>query len=129
MSEQRVKNLSASIRQRLLNLARARDEDFQLTLTRFGLERFLYRLSRSGHSDEFLLKGAMLLSVWSEEVYRPTRDLDLAGSGDSSPDHIRELFDDVCRIDVEPDGLEFPPESIRVHKIRKPRGLRHRLLC
>lgn len=56
MSERRVKNLSASIRQRLLNLARARDEDFQLTLTRFGLERLLYRLSRSRHADRFLLK-------------------------------------------------------------------------
>ncbi len=130
MSGRRVKNLSASIRQRLLNLARARDEDFQLTLTRFGLERLLYRLSRSRHADRFLLKGAMLFSVWSEEVYRPSRDLDLAGSGDSNPDHIRELFDDVCRIDVEPDGLEFPPESIRVHKIREPSeymGVRVRL--
>ena len=108
MSERRVKNLSASIRQRLLNLARARDEDFQLTLTRFGLERLLYRLSRSAYADQFLLKGAMLFSVWSKEVYRPTRDLDLAGSGDSSLDHIRELFEDVCRIAVEPDGLELP---------------------
>ena len=130
MSERRLKNLSASIRQRLLNLARARDEDFQLTLTRFGLERLLYRLSRSAYADQFLLKGAMLFSVWSKEVYRPTRDLDLAGSGDSSLDHIRELFEDVCRIAVEPDGLELPPESIRVHKIREPSeyiGVRVRL--
>jgi predicted nucleotidyltransferase component of viral defense system len=130
MSERRVKNLSASIRQRLLNLAGARDEDFQLTLTRFGLERLLYRLSRSRHVDRFLLKGAMLFSVWSTEVYRPTRDLDLAGSGDSNPDHVKDLFDDLCRIDVEPDGLEFPPESIRVHKIREPSeymGVRVRL--
>ena len=68
MSERRVKNLSASIRQRLLNLAGAKDEDFQLTLTRFGLDRLLYRLSRSGHAYQFLLKGAMVFSVWSEEV-------------------------------------------------------------
>ena len=130
MSERRLKNLAASIRQRLLNLARARDEDFQLTLTRFGLERLLYRLGRSGHADRFLLKGAMLFSVWGDKVYRPTRDLDLAGSGDSNLDHVRELFDDICRIEVEPDGLEFPPASIRVQEIREPSeylGVRVRL--
>ena len=112
MNRGRPKNLSASVRQRLLNLARDRDEEFQLTLTRFGLERLLYRLSRSEHADRFLLKGAMLFGVWSENVYRSTRDLDLAGSGESSLDHIRTLFADLCELEVEPDGLDLPPPSI-----------------
>lgn len=130
MNQGRPKNLSASVRQRLLNLARDRDEEFQLTLTRFGLERLLYRLSRSEHADQFLLKGAMLFAVWTEDAYRSTRDLDLAGSGESSLDHIRTLFADLCQVEVEPDGLDLSPESLRVQAIREPSdyaGVRVRL--
>ena len=71
-----VINLSASVRQRLLNLATDRKEDFGLVLSRYGLERFLYRLSAFPHRDLFILKGALLLQVWTGETYRPTRDMD-----------------------------------------------------
>ena len=130
MSPREIKNLAASIRQQLLNLAHERDEVFQLTLTRFGLERLLYRLSRSKHRDRFLLKGAMLFSAWSEVPYRSTRDLDLAGSGDAEPDHVHSFFEDLCRLAVEPDGLELRPDTIRVEEIREPSeyaGVRVRL--
>ena len=70
-----VVNLPVSVRQRLLNLATERKEDFGLVLSRYGLERFLYRLSTSPHRDLFVLKGALLLQVWTGEIYRPTRDL------------------------------------------------------
>ena len=70
-----VVNLPASVRQRLLNLATERKEDFGLVLSRYGLERFLYRLSASPHRNSFVLKGALLLQVWTGETYRPTRDL------------------------------------------------------
>jgi hypothetical protein len=68
-----VVNLAASVRQRLLNVATERKEDFGLILSRYGLERFLYRISVSPHRDSFVLKGALLLQVWTEETYRPTR--------------------------------------------------------
>lgn len=130
MSPREIKNLAASIRQQLLNLAHERDEVFQLTLTRFGLERLLYRLSRSEHADRFLLKGAMLFSAWSEVPYRSTRDLDLAGTGDAKPDQVHTFFEDLCRLAVEPDGLELRPDTIRVEEIREPSeyaGVRVRL--
>jgi Nucleotidyl transferase AbiEii toxin, Type IV TA system len=79
--KKRVANLSASVRQRLLNLASERKEDFGLILTRYGLERSLYRLSISPHRDSFVLKGARLMQLWTSETYRPTRDLDLLGRG------------------------------------------------
>lgn len=50
MSRHRVRNVAASVRQRLLNRARERGEDFQLVLTRYAVERFLYRLSRSPYA-------------------------------------------------------------------------------
>jgi hypothetical protein len=111
-----VANLSASVRQRLLNLATERKEDFGLVLTRYGLERFLYRLSISPHRDAFVLKGALLLQLWIAETYRPTRDLDLLGLGTSAI-NFRRVFSEVCSQDVEDDGLTFP-EKIRVERIR-----------
>ncbi|MEO6194407.1 MAG: nucleotidyl transferase AbiEii/AbiGii toxin family protein [Thermoanaerobaculia bacterium] len=117
MSPTKIQNLPASVRQRLLNLAKQRREDFQFVLTRFTLERLLYRLSASRHADRFLLKGAMLLSVWSEEIYRPTRDLDLAGRGEISPDQIAMIFRDLCGVEDCGDGLIFDPDSIKVERI------------
>ncbi len=99
-------NLPASVRQRLLNLATERKEDFGLVLTRYGLERFLYRLSVSPHRDSFVLKGALLLQLWTAETYRPTRDLDLLGRGISNIGY-RKIFSEVCSQKVEDDGLMF----------------------
>lgn len=111
-----VANVSASVRQRLLNLATERKEDFGLILTRYGLERFLYRLSISPHRDAFVLKGALLLQLWTAETYRPTRDLDLLGRGPSDI-NFRKVFSEVCAQTVEDDGLTFP-DKIRVERIR-----------
>jgi hypothetical protein len=94
-------NLPASIRQRLLNLSRDRGEDFNLTLTRYSTERLLYRLSQSELADHFVLKGALLLSLWTDRLQRPTRDIDLLGYGDSSQEALTQLFQDICVADVQ----------------------------
>ena len=112
-----VANLSASVRQRLLNLATERKEDFGLLLTRYGLERFLYRLSISPHRNGFVLKGALLLQLWTAEIYRPTRDLDLLGRV-LSDINFRTVFKEVCSQNAEDDGLTFLPGTIRVERIR-----------
>jgi predicted nucleotidyltransferase component of viral defense system len=119
MSQKEVKDLAASVHQRLLNLAKAKAEDFQLWLDRYASERLLYRLSRSEYRDQFVLKGAALLAVWSEEAYRATRDVDLLGWGEGSADHLRGVFREVCRTPVEDDGLILPVDSISVEEIRE----------
>lgn len=68
------KNLAASVKARLLTVARRRGEEFQLTLTRFALERLFFRIGKSAHRDKFVLKGAMLFTLWGVEDYRATRD-------------------------------------------------------
>lgn len=83
MKSEPKKNLAASVRQRLLTLSQRRQEPFDLVLVRFGIERLLYRLSRSRHAEKFLLKGAMLFAIWSDGTHRPTRDVDLLGFGTS----------------------------------------------
>jgi len=87
-----VKNIGASIRQKLLNLAKRERTDFQRILVRYAIERFLYRLSQHATRDRFLLKGAMLFITWPERTFRPTGDLDLLGSGASDPDSMKQIF-------------------------------------
>jgi hypothetical protein len=86
---------------------------------RYGLERIMYRLSRSVYAKEFVVKGAMLLRVWTVEQYRPTKDLDLLGILERSPEELSQIFKEVCTVAVEDDGLVFLGETIRVREIRE----------
>ncbi len=113
------RNLPASVRQRLLDLAAKRREAFDLVLIRFAIERLLYRLSRSPHADRFLLKGAMLFVVWAEGSHRPTRDLDLLGVGPAEESETGDMFRGLCAVAVEPDGLEYLADTVRVSPIRE----------
>jgi hypothetical protein len=106
------------VRQRLLNKARADEVNFNLLLTSYGLERFLYRLGRSEHSGQFILKGAMLYPAWGIRGYRPTMDADLLGFGSYSAQHLAEIFRKVSGLNVMDDGLRFDPESVGVEAIR-----------
>ena len=121
MSKKKSKNIDASVRQRLLNLSRERNEDFNLILTRYAVERFLYRLSKSKHADRFILKGAMLTAIWIGEMHRPTRDLDLLGFGDPETEALRGVIKDICLVKVEKDGLEYEADSIEIEEIRENR--------
>lgn len=112
-------NLPASVHQRLLRLSQERETSFNLLLVQYGNERLLYRLSRSPYAQRFVLKGALVFAVWQVKAYRPTRDLDLLGYGDSSREAIAQVFQDICTLPVEADGLVFDTESIRVSEIRE----------
>ena len=87
----KTRNVGASVRARLLDRARTEHSDFQILLTRYTLERLLYRLSVSQYCDRFILKGALLFVVWVKDPFRPTRDLDLLGFGDSGAEPIAEV--------------------------------------
>lgn len=114
-----TRNLVQSIHQRLLNAARERGEELQLMLTRYGLERLLYRLTQSSHAGEFVLKGAMLFQLWTGQTYRSTRDLDLLGHGAPSAERLAKLFAEVCSISVADDGLTFAADAIRAGPIKE----------
>jgi hypothetical protein len=119
VSRGRPKNVAASARQRLLELARRGGEDFQWLLTRHAIERLLHRLSRSGHAADFVLKGAQLFALWIDSPHRPTKDLDLLGFGECSEVRLRRVFAEVCAAVVEPDGWEFDAGTITVEEIRE----------
>ena len=132
MTKDEIKNLPASVRQRLMNLADHRGEPFQRLLVEFGLERLLYRLSQSKHRNRFVLKGALLFSVWRNTPYRPTMDVDLMSEASVDLAELVKTFNAVCATPVEDDGLEFFPGSVRGEEIRETHayaGVRIRLLA
>jgi hypothetical protein len=92
------KNIAASVRARLLNLAKAEHSDFNQILVRYALERMLYRLSQSDYADQFLLKGALLFSLWYDMPHRHTRDADLLGFGPSDLAAIAQTFRAIAAI-------------------------------
>ena len=113
-----IRNVGASVRARLQNLSRETGQSFELILTRYALERLLYRLSTSAFSDRFVLKGAMLLTSWFTDPHRATRDLDLLGFGDPSPEAMVAAFREILATDVE-DGVDFDSDAVRVDQIRE----------
>lgn len=118
MSRDDVKNQATSVRQKLLNQSRARGEDFQRLLTRYALERFLYRLSRSPYRDRFVLKGAMLFALWEGDLHRATHDVDLLGFGSPSLPELERIVREICEADVEDDGIVFLSHQVRGATIR-----------
>ena len=112
-------NLSASVRERLRNVAKEIGLDFELVLIRYAVERLLYRLAVSRHGNQFVVKGAMLFVLWEENLYRPTRDVDLLGFGRRDPERLARVFREVCEEEVEKDGLRFPAETVGAETIRE----------
>jgi len=115
------KDLAASVRARLLNLAKAEGSDFNGVLVRYALERLLYRMSCSAHADNFLLKGALLFALWYDMPHRPTRDVDLLGFGASDLASLEQTFREIASIEAD-DGIVFDPASVTAQEIRKDAG-------
>jgi len=120
MSHDEKRNMAHSVFQRLLNQAKAREIDFNLLLSRYGMERFIYRLSISPYCEQFILKGASLFLVWKGQDYRVTRDADFLGFGDPAPEQLKEQFQIICRQDCPTDdGMEFHPDTVVAQAIRE----------
>ena len=105
MTARKIKNLPASIRQRLLQAAQASERPFQEVLQYYAMERFLYRLSVSEHADKFVLKGALMLIAWGASATRPTRDIDLLGR---LPNHVESLVGVIRDVSPESSSRKTP---------------------
>jgi predicted nucleotidyltransferase component of viral defense system len=116
-----IQNIGASVRARLLNLAKERNQPFELLLTRYTLERLLYRLSTSKHREKFVLKGAMLMRHWLDDPHRPTRDVDLLGFGDGDPELTLKVFREICAIKAN-DAVVFDIDGLVVDQVREDSG-------
>jgi hypothetical protein len=121
MKERPAKNVAASVRQRLLNLSRDRNEPFDLVLVRYGLERFLYRIGISPFAKNFMLKGALLFLVWGQDDHRPTRDADLLAAGSNDLREMEETFKKICAITGD-DGIVFDAGTVRAQEIAEEKA-------
>jgi hypothetical protein len=111
-------NIGASVRARLGALAREKGINLELLLVRYAHERLLYRLGQSKYRQRFILKGAMLQTIWLADPFRPTRDLDLLGHGDSDPDSLQTVFGEILAIECD-DGVVFDLDGLSVEPIRE----------
>ena len=109
---------SASVLARLLNRSRSTGENYNLLLSRFAIERLLYRLSVSPHAGNFVLKGALLFALWFDTPHRPTKDADLLGFGADDADTLRSTFTAICAINAD-DGVRYETAGMRIAPIRE----------
>jgi len=112
MTKRPLKDIAASVRQRLLNRAKETDRPFNELLQYYAMERFLYRLSKSRYSDNFVLKGALMLTVWEAPLTRPTMDIDFLGQIDNDIETLISVIKAICSQKVEPDGITFDLTSV-----------------
>jgi predicted nucleotidyltransferase component of viral defense system len=126
-----MKNIPASVRQRLLNKAKQDRRSFNEILQYYGMERFLYRLSQSPYAQQFILKGGLMLRVWQVAESRPTMDIDMLGRTSNEPSRIVLQMQEILTLAVEPDGMTFDVASIQTEPITKDsdyQGIRVRCL-
>ena len=127
-----LKNVPASVRQRLLNRSRSEKRPFNELLQYYAMERFLYRLSQSEHREKFILKGALMLRAWRAPEFRPTKDIDMLGITSNDESRIVQQIREIIAVDVEPDGLRFDAESMESERITEDAdyvGVRVTFLC
>ena len=117
MTKRSPKNIAASIRERLLIKARETNRPFGELLQYFAMERFLYRLSKSRFADNFVLKGALMLTVWEAPVTRPTMDIDLLGRIENSTETITKVIKEICIQEVNPDGIVYDTDKVEAERI------------
>ena len=122
MSAETYNDVTASVRQRLLNRSRSDNRPFNELLQYYAMERFLYRLSQSQYANDFILKGGLLLRVWHSPEIRPTMDIDMLGKMVNEESGIIALIKEIISLEVEPDGLDFAPDSVRTERIIENAG-------
>jgi predicted nucleotidyltransferase component of viral defense system len=118
MSNKQPSNIAISIKDKLLAHAQTQGEDFNHVLPRYASHRLLYRLSKSDYKERFILKGAMLFSVWNKgETHRVTKDVDLLCFGNNKVEELTEVFKKICCQECQEDGLSF--SLIKGEKIKE----------
>ena len=114
-----IKNIAASVRARLLNIADESKRDYNAILRLYFQERFLYRLSISKYKPKLILKGALLLMMNDISKFRPTKDIDFLGKAVlTEMNACKEMIKEIASIDCK-DGVEFIVDKISTEKIKE----------
>lgn len=114
-----IKNIPASIRQRLLNTSKETNRTFNEVLQYYAMERFLYRLAISNYTNDFILKGALLLKIWDNVEFRPTKDIVLLGQTSNDQEEIKGIIHDIIQMPYDDDGIIFNANSVGTETIKE----------
>ena len=114
-----IKNIEASVRARLQNKAKETNRPFSEVFQYYGMERFLYRVSQSKYADKFVLKGALMFTVWHVPERRTTLDIDFLAQCNNQIARIEKMIKDICKINVVSDGLIFDPKNVKGQRIKE----------
>ncbi len=117
--KKKIKNIAASVEAKLHNTAKASNMPYAEVLQYYGIERFIYRMSVSRYSDNFVLKGALLFVAWDIVGRRTTIDIDVLARVDNQVANVEKIVREVCGLEVEPDGLIFDAGTVRGQKIKE----------
>lgn len=112
------RNIAASVRQRPLNLARTEGQAFDVVLAASKLERLIYRLSVSAHRGRFVLKGGMLVTLWTRDRGRFARDIDFLPFGAEDEATLKKAIAGIPAIDAD-DGLILDDAGLTAAPIRE----------
>jgi len=119
MSGKEMKNVVASVLARLRNNSKSSGAPFQQVLQQYAIERFLYRISKSKHAQNVILKGALLLKTIGIPSARPSMDIDMLRQGNADQASLVALVKDCACLEVEADGLTFLADSAVAEEITK----------
>jgi hypothetical protein len=113
-------NKGASVKSRLLNIAKKENIAFQVIVFRYLHERFLHRLSVSTYKKSFFLKGGALLYVFENALTRPTKDVDLLGQNvPNDVDEIKSIFQEIAQVKHDDSvwfdaNTMYPPDQLHL---------------
>lgn len=106
----------------LLRVIHDRAGAFDPVLTRYALERLLYRLGCSRYRDRFILRGKLLVQSWTNVPHRATCELDLLGIGFRDAAALAEAFRWACGLPVADAAVAFDPDSLRIEPMQGERN-------
>ena len=109
-----ISNIPASIQAKLQNKAHESGRPFNEILQYYGMERFLYRLSKTPHVNELILKGGLMFYGLGIPMRRTTRDIDFLGISEKAQQDIMSIFRGALSVSFPEDGVLFDVKTLRL---------------
>lgn len=107
-----MSNSIQAVKDKLRNVSREKNVDFNSVMRFYMYDRFVERLSKSKYKDNFILKGGFYLSKLFGLDNRSTMDIDTAiRKTNLSLENVTKMITEIINIDVN-DNVKFEIEKI-----------------
>ena len=107
-----MSNISQSLKDKLRNISREKNVDFNFVMRVYMYDRFVHRLSKSKYKDNFILKGGFYLSKLFGLDNRSTMDIDTSiRKTKFTEENIIKMINEIISIDID-DNVNFKIQKI-----------------